>query len=465
MLIDLNETRHNRQIFEFIVKVTRSTKKIILVGDNIPVRQILSFRKLGYHHLIIVNPEGNSYTKIPLFERTPDNFINYIKPNFSSVKYETCANITNDDISTIIDFNGTRLKLCHRENCSWCRQGMEIKIFRTVFDHLNISIEFLVFNRNNSRLCDIIYGHSVPHGSVSLKFTIPFVYETLSWYVSVKPINRIVFLFRIVSTENWIMIAITTAILAIVTFLMYHLMLKDSHTEHPTRIHFLSFYIFMEQSRRLTLEIATEWLLAILAIYFGFILNAIYKSRIIHFLTNKEFGNSATSYDDLVYRNEKMAFPEVDIPPGFVDGFSSSHLIFCGNSLKCLKRCAFGGEFAVLALDRTARRFWNDLNPQGNRNLKKLTPVFHNLMYVAYMNAGHPFLPVFNEYLQKLIEFGFMKRIIFEYDAFYNIRDITSENKPLTMWHMAAPLAILSTGLLLSVFTFFLEKSFSNISL
>ncbi|KAK9881446.1 hypothetical protein WA026_016332 [Henosepilachna vigintioctopunctata] len=431
-----------------------SNVKMIIIGSTISAKNVNSLRLFGFQNTILLDQRGN-ISKLIVNKRMSSNFIDTQHAELHAVDGNIFEKLVVEDIfknGELKDLNGLKLALCYPRRCVICHNGMEVQTFTFIFNHLNITAEQYVIQNENFLTCDIFFGYSNQNDVALLDFTIPYIYDTASWYVPTpKPLSKLLFFLRIFPPEIWFILIFCVLSISIVWFLVNLLLNQKQNRKSSLVEHILIIiFLFLEQSRRFQFNNSSVFVLTSVVIFMTFITNAIFKCKFLYHLIGEDFVQKINSFEDILRYEVPMIRNNFEIGRIFIPDGLSIDTQKCVTSLECLKYCSENENIALLSLDRTARHFWQVLNPNGVLNIRRLNPPFLSMKYAAAMRSGHPFLSVFNEYLRRIIEHGFLEKIIANYDSQAKYVEYSVAHVRLSLKHLIASFAMLGAGLLLS---------------
>ncbi|KAK9884178.1 hypothetical protein WA026_005133 [Henosepilachna vigintioctopunctata] len=426
------------------------TAEYIFISQNISLDLIEATEFFGLKHVIFLQPYSelisrlNEKQNLEIIGNFTDNLQTLNTSNYL-IEYTYSSYWKNSNIT-----------ICYRLNCENCLDGPEYKLFEIIFSFLNIKRKYSLLTQQNSTLCDVIYGRVISANYQNYhQYTVPYLDDHTWWFVPLTdPKNNGWFFFKIFSVMLWTLVLLSTAAISLL-WLVIHI--STSRKCGFTNVFQKTINIFslaIEQSINLNTAKTSETILSTLVIFLTFMMNTVYKIKLLQVLIGKEYDYSINSLYDMIDRGMILGYPSSDFSPKAMQQMKTKTRA-CVNSFECLKRAALHHEFGVLVHGNDEKRYRRYLiNENGKYLLRKLTPAFFNSKYVAMLYKGHPFYHVLNRYLTYLIEHGFVKHVNTDSDINY---ELELDNEVLNMDHFRILFALWLIMIILSTLVFIKE--------
>ncbi|KAL3275603.1 hypothetical protein HHI36_020356 [Cryptolaemus montrouzieri] len=437
-----------------------SIARYIIIDENPSVTMAQVMKSAKMTNVIFVQPSSGKIRTMTPF-RNKQFFFDITSLEDSG----TCDNLTarvqqtSRDLFNIEDkefWKGWKLKFCYREICKDCNRGNEYKIFEIILATLQMEREYLPI-KNFDETCAIMYGHLMRnHQQMGFQYTIPYMYDAMWWFIPQPELHVTEwFPFKIFSFLLW-GLYITSIFFITAVWLLIKL-IREKHISliDSLKVFKISSILFLEQNTNWITVPLSEAELKIICIFLAFMLNAIYKGKLLYVLLRKEYVPHNYTVNEMHKQNLTVGYSITDMSQrSFImyNGIQRK----CNSSFECLSRAAFKKEFPVIAFGRDekdARPFLFDEN--GRYLLRKLTPAFSISNDVAVVIPGHPFFHIFNKYILYLLDHGFVEYIT--RSSVELSTELTLENEILRLEHVKAPGLILVIGVTLSIVAFVFE--------
>ncbi|KAL3275604.1 hypothetical protein HHI36_020357 [Cryptolaemus montrouzieri] len=439
--------------------------KYIVVDEDLSANLAQEMKSFSMINVIFLQPSSGEIRVVPPFKDKK------FSSNISELEYAgKCNNMRPRVLQSSAEFferedrefwKGWNLNICYRDNCNNCGYNNEYKILDIIFDTLQMKRKYLPWNQYFN-ICEITFGRLLRTDQPNVEYTFPYLDDAMWWFIP-RPELKLIewFPFRIFSLLLWGLSISCLLIITIVWLLVKNTFGGSISLIDNLKIMKIFSILFLEQSTNWISRSTSETQLKLLCIFLAFMLNAIYKGKLLYVLLGKEWVNHNFTIEQFFHQIVPVGYSITDISPKAFTGFS---LIprKCNTSFECLKRAAFKKEFPVIAFgndERDARPYLFD--ESGRYLLKKLTPAFSKSKSVAMVIPGHPFFHIFNKYIFYLLEHGFV-----EYITRSNVElstELILENEVLGLEHIEAPALLWILGITLAIFAFVVE--YFNLSL
>ncbi|KAL3283212.1 hypothetical protein HHI36_006361 [Cryptolaemus montrouzieri] len=149
--------------------------------------------------------------------------------------------------------------------------------------------------------------------------------------------------------EYWVAIIVLNA------FIISHLTFRCIYFPSKLWIYPMMNDVFYEQSKDFKFALLSEYILSYTIVCMIFMMNAIYKGKLLYIMTGREYSSTVSSYEDTLKRSMLIGFPS-DIPQFAKYRLSHRNIVKCGTSMECLNRTACDKDIAVLLENESSKK-------------------------------------------------------------------------------------------------------------
>lgn len=204
-----------------------------------------------------------------------------------------------------------------------------------------------------------------------------------------------------------------------------------------------------------------ELIIALVSVYAVFNMTAIYKTKLFFYLTQVRYDKTMKSLEHMKKQNVEIWLPMSEISSDLLQTIKYNvgedyEFRDCGTTTRCWNFMYENRKklMALLLSDlKTKSLIRRDTHGIRGRWWRKHLPPFLSVRVAAFCKKGHPFLPIFNNYLRYMMEYGFSD---FMYQA--STKALTAKPMKLTLNHLMVPLIFWLMGISVGALIFFLEN-------
>ncbi|KAL3285891.1 hypothetical protein HHI36_000411 [Cryptolaemus montrouzieri] len=314
-----------------------------------------------------------------------------------------------------------------------------------------------------SNTCDF-YASGYPDDSFDI--STPYNIDELYWIVPSPAINKNYnFIFGVFSASVWLIWF--TTILCVALFWYFQCYLKNKEDSFLTKI-LLSFKLVLDQIVKLKFFNTSDFILYMVIIFGTFMINIIYRGRILYVLSGIHYEDAIVTEDDIMQHNLQIfLFPIQEKwfrdQTKFLDYINKNHHE-CGSNVQCQDKVAFERNIAVLrsriAIDYYNKRYFGEDGRLKRIRLPKPSMVYYRLCSFL---PGQPIFTQINQYTYYLQQNGIVSKIISNYSVKVPKQTTNFIRKVLAMKHLKWLFLLWLFGLIAACVMFALEitRSFS----
>lgn len=341
------------------------------------------------------------------------------------------------------------------------RRAKEEDLFQIIWDKVNITLQKKLLKEKKDENCDIFSSRPETLTRNLYDVTVPYIYDKMFWYSSKRFIPIGFYPLRMYNETLWLSWLVTLLILSLFGCIIENVFYTRSYkTVFAQKLSALC-CLFLEQPMSIQILYTAELIIALVSVYAVFNMTAIYKTKLFFYLTQVRYDKTMKSLEHMKKQNVEIWLPMSEISSDLLQTIKYNvgedyEFRDCGTTTRCWNFMYENRKklMALLLSDlKTKSLIRRDTHGIRGRWWRKHLPPFLSVRVAAFCKKGHPFLPIFNNYLRYMMEYGFSD---FMYQA--SAKALTAKPMKLTLNHLMAPLIFWLMGISVGALIFFLEN-------